>query len=91
MSYINPPSDEILEVIKKHFAKEYGVRPQELDIDSIESYKKDGNIEYYLDFSINWNGPVLDTYEKYWGEITHNEVLQIMRDDKLKSILDDKN
>ena len=90
MSYINPPSDEILEVIKKHFAKEYGVRSQELDIDSIESYKNDGNIESYLDFSINWNGPVLDTYEKYWGEITQNEVLQIMRDSKINSILDDK-
>ena len=26
MSYINPPSDEILEVIRKHFAKEYGIQ-----------------------------------------------------------------
>ena len=80
MSYINPPSDEILEVIRKHFAKEYGVYPNRLDIDSIESYKNDhGDLEYHLDFTIDWS------------EITHNEVLQDMRDDKLNNILDDKN
>lgn len=88
MSYINPPSDEILEVIRKHFAKEYGVYPNRLDIDSIESYKNDdGDLEYYLNFIIDWSG----SYEEYWGEITHNEVLQDMRDDKLNNILDDKN
>ena len=88
MSYINPPSDEILEVIRKHFAKEYGVYPNRLDIDSIESYKNDDDdLEYYLNFTIDWSG----SYEEYWGEITHNEVLQDMRDDKLNNILDDKN
>ena len=88
MSYINPPSNEILEVIKKHFAKEYGVYPNRLDIDSIESYKNDnGDLEYHLDFTIDWSG----SYEGYWGEITHNEVLQYMRDDKINNILDDKN
>lgn len=88
MSYINPPSDEILEAIRKHFAKEYGVYPNRLDIDSIESYKNaDGDLEYYLNFIIDWSG----SYEEYWGEITHNEVLQDMRDDKLNNILDDKN
>lgn len=91
MSYINPPSDEILEVIRKHFAKEYGVYPNRLDIDSIESYKNaDGDLEYHLDFSINWD----ETYggwdiRQYWGEITHNEVLQDMREYKLNEILKD--
>jgi hypothetical protein len=84
MSYINPPSDEILEVIRNHFAKEYGVNPKRLDIDSIESVKdKKGELEYHLDFSISWDG----TYEIYWGEITHKEVIEDMRDDKLNSIL----
>lgn len=94
MSYINPPSSEILEVIRKHFAKEYGVDPKYLDIDSIESVKLNvkGDLEYHLDFTIIWNG----TYDgwdirEYWGEITHNEVLQYMRDDKINNILDDKN
>lgn len=88
MSYINPPSNEILEVIKKHFAKEYGVYPYRLDIDSIESYKNDDDdLEYYLNFIIDWSG----SYEEHWGEITHNEVLQYMRDDKINNILDDKN
>ena len=87
MSYINPPSSEILEVIRKHFAKEYGVYPNRLDIDSIESYKNDnGDLEYHLGFTIDWSG----SYEAYWGEITHNEVLQDIRDDKLNNILDDK-
>ena len=84
MSYINPPSDEVLEVIRKHFAKEYGVNPKRLDIDSIESYKNDeGDLKYCLDFTIDWSG----SYEQYWGEISHNEVIQDMRDDKLNSIL----
>lgn len=88
MSYINPPSDFILEVIKKHFAKEHNVNPKYLDIDSIESYKNSkGELEYHLDFSINWG----ESYEKYWGDISHSEVMQDIRDDKLKSILDDKN
>jgi hypothetical protein len=86
MSYINPPSDEVLEVIRKHFAKEYGVYPNRLDIDSIESYKNDDDdLEYYLNFTIDWSG----SYEEYCGEITHNEVLQDMRDDKLNNILKD--
>jgi len=84
MSYINPPSDEILEVIRKHFAKEYGVNPGRIEIDSIESYKNDeGDLEYYLNFTIDWYG----SYEEYWGEITHNEVIEDMRDNKLNSIL----
>jgi hypothetical protein len=88
MSYINPPSDEVLEVIRKHFAKEYGVYPNRLDIDSIESYKNDeGDLEYHLDFTIDWSG----SYEQYWGEISHNEVIGDMRNDKLNNILDDKN
>lgn len=88
MSYINPPSDEILEVIRKHFAKEYGVNSSRLEIDSIESYKNDeGELEYYLNFTIDWYG----SYEEYWGEITHNEVIEDIRDDKLNNILDDKN
>jgi hypothetical protein len=91
MSYINPPSDEVLEVIRKHFAKEYDVNPKYLDIDSIESVKNvKGDLEYHLDFSINWDG----TYDgwdirQYWGEITHNEVLQDMREYKLNEILKD--
>lgn len=88
MSYINPPSDFILEVIEKHFAKKCNVNPKYLDIDSIESYKnKKGELEYHLDFSINSG----ESYEKYWGDISHSEVMQDIRDDKLKSILDDKN
>ena len=88
MSYINSPSDFILEVIKKHFAKKQNVNPKYLDIDSIESYKDNkGELEYHLDFSINLG----ESYEKYWGDISHSEVMQDIRDDKLKSILDDKN
>ena len=86
---INPPSDGILEVIKKHFTKKYNVNPKYLDIDSIESYKnKKGELEYYLDFSITRES---DYITQYWGDISHSEVMQDIRDDKLKSILDDKN
>lgn len=86
MSYINPPSDEILEVIRKHFAREYDVNPKYLDIDSIESVKdKKGELEYHLGFSIDWD----ISYEKYWGEISHSEVLQDMREYKLNNILKD--
>ena len=89
MSYINinTPSDEILEVIRKHFAKVYDVDPKYLDIDSIESVKLNvkGDLEYHLDFSIDWSG----SYVEYWGEITHNEVLQDMREEKLNEILKD--
>ncbi len=85
---INPPSYGISEVIKKHFAKEHNVNTKYLDIDSIESYKnKKGELEYYLDFSITWER---DYITQYWGEISHSEVMQDIRDDKLKSILDDK-
>ena len=85
---INPPSDGILEVIKKHFVKKYNVNPKYLDIDSIESYKnKKGELEYYLDFSITRES---DYITQYWGDISHSEVMQDIRDDKLKSILDDK-
>lgn len=90
MSYINPPSDEILEVIRKHFAKEYDVNPKYLDIDSIESVKdKKGELEYHLDFSINYDDDDVCDILKYWGEITHNEVLQDMREYKLNKILKD--
>ena len=93
MSYINPPSDEILEVIRKHFAKEYDVNPKYLDIDSIESVKdKKGELEYHLDFSINYDdddGNYGWDIRQYWGEITHNEVLQDMREYKLNKILKD--
>ena len=82
-TFINKPSDDILNIIKCHFAKEWNVKTELLIIDSIETYINNGVLSYYLEFSIDWDG----SFDSYWGEITHAEVLEDMRDSKINLLI----
>ena len=80
-------TDEIYDAIKLHFAKEWHVKPDKLIIlkgkDSIEVLTTyTGVTTYYLEFTIDYGG----TYEDYWGEIKHSELLEELRDLKLKNL-----
>lgn len=80
-------TDEIYEAIKVHFAKKWSVKPDKIivlhgknSIEVLTTYT--GVTTYYLEFTIDYGG----TYEDYWGEITHSELLEELRDLKLKNL-----
>ena len=80
-------TDEIYEAIKVHFAKEWHVKPDKLIIlkgrDSIEVLTTHtGVTTYYLEFTIDYG----ETYEDYWGEIEHSELIEEIRHRKIKDI-----
>ena len=75
---MHKPSDDILNAIKRHFACEWHVKVESITIDSIETRYHD-EVKYYLEFSIDWDG----SFDNYWCEITHAEVVEEMRERKL--------
>jgi hypothetical protein len=84
-------TDDIYKLIISHFAKKWSVTPDKIIVlhgkDSIEVLTTyTGVTTYYLEFTIDWGG----SYEEYWGEITHSELLEELIK-KIRIIMCEKN
>jgi hypothetical protein len=75
---------EIVEKLAHHFAKEWGVKRQKLDLSKsdISIVDTDEGPTFQLEFTIDWDG----SYETYWGEISYNELISWWRNESIKKI-----
>ena len=67
-----------LEIIKLHFAKKHN---HPVNLIEVENINFDGK-NYTLDFNLDYG----DWVRHMWGNISHSEVLEDMRDYKIKQL-----
>lgn len=77
-------TSQIIGQLKEHFAKKWNVSSSQVYLESGDiSVRGDlGKEHFELEFTIDWGG----SYETYWGEITHSELIAWSREELLKKI-----